>query len=126
VGLLSKHQTLDLTQARERLGYEPRVPLEDGIQAFAAWWKQVGEARYPAARALFITADAGGSNGHRPRVWNAELQRLADNLDYIERGKPHRSEIYRLVNDGEMPPDDHPKTPPLTGELVTHCDSAVP
>jgi nucleoside-diphosphate-sugar epimerase len=40
VGLLSKHQTLDLTQARARLGYEPRVPLEDGIQAFAAWWKQ--------------------------------------------------------------------------------------
>ena len=45
-----------------------------------------------------------------------DLKRLADNLDYIERGKPARSELYRLVNDGEMPPDDHPKTPPLTGE----------
>lgn len=45
-----------------------------------------------------------------------DLKRMADNLDYVERGKPHQSELYRLVNDGEMPPDDHPKTPPLTGE----------
>jgi len=45
-----------------------------------------------------------------------DLKRMADNLDYVERGKAHKSELYRLVNDGEMPPDDHPKTPPLTGE----------
>lgn len=45
-----------------------------------------------------------------------DLKRLADDPEYIERGKPARSELYRLVNDGEMPPDDHPKTPPLTGE----------
>ena len=51
------------------------------VTSIEAWWKQVGEARYPAARVLFITADAGGSNGHRPRVWKAELQRLADKLD---------------------------------------------
>ena len=50
-----------------------------------------------------------------------DLKRLADNLDYIERGKPHRSELYHLVNDGEMPPDDHPKTPPLTGEEKEAC-----
>ena len=45
-----------------------------------AWWKQVGSKRYPDARELFITADAGGSNGYRARVWKAELQRLADKL----------------------------------------------
>ena len=43
-----------------------------------AWWKQVGSPRYPGARELFITADAGGSNSHRSRVWKHELQRVAD------------------------------------------------
>ena len=51
------------------------------VASIAAWWTQVGEKRYPDAREIFITADAGGSNGHRPRVWKAELQRLADKLD---------------------------------------------
>ena len=46
-----------------------------------AWWKQVGEKRYPNARALFITADAGGSNSYRSHVWKFQLQRLADKLD---------------------------------------------
>ncbi len=50
------------------------------VTSIEAWWKQVGEQRYPDAREIFITADAGGSNGHRPRVWKAELQRLADKL----------------------------------------------
>lgn len=45
-----------------------------------AWWKQVGSKRYPDARALYITADAGGSNSYRSRVWKHELQRLADKL----------------------------------------------
>lgn len=45
-----------------------------------------------------------------------DLKRMADNEEYIIRGKPHKSEIFRLVNDGEMPLDDHPKTPPLTGD----------
>lgn len=44
VGLLSKHQTLDITQARDKLGYAPRVSLDAGIQAFAAWWKQENPA----------------------------------------------------------------------------------
>jgi hypothetical protein len=50
------------------------------VTSIEAWWKQVGKSRYPDAREIFITADAGGSNGHRPRVWKAELQRLADKL----------------------------------------------
>ena len=40
----------------------------------------MGAQRYPDARELFITADAGGSNGYRSRVWKAELQRLADKI----------------------------------------------
>lgn len=43
-----------------------------------AWWRQVGSPRYPGAREIFITADAGGSNSYRSRVWKHELQRVAD------------------------------------------------
>ena len=51
------------------------------VTSIEAWWKRMGSKRYPDARELFITADAGGSNGYRSRVWKAELQRLADTLD---------------------------------------------
>jgi hypothetical protein len=50
------------------------------VTTIKTWWKEVGAKRYPDARDLFITADAGGSNGYRARVWKAELQRLADTL----------------------------------------------
>jgi hypothetical protein len=50
------------------------------VTSIAAWWKRMGSKRYPEARDLFITADAGGSNGYRSRVWKVELQRLADEL----------------------------------------------
>ena len=50
------------------------------VVSIEAWWKQVGAKRYPDARELFITADAGGSNGYRSHVWKHELQRVADTL----------------------------------------------
>ena len=50
------------------------------VTTIEAWWKQVGSQRYPKAREIFITADAGGSNGYRSHVWKHELQRLADKL----------------------------------------------
>jgi len=50
------------------------------VTSIEAWWKQVGSKRYPDAREIFITADAGGSNGYRSRVWKHELQRVADKL----------------------------------------------
>jgi Rhodopirellula transposase DDE domain len=51
------------------------------VTTIEAWWKQVGSKRYPTAREIFITADAGGSNGYRSHVWKYELQRVADKLD---------------------------------------------
>ena len=51
------------------------------VTSIEAWWKQVGAKRYKGAREIFITADAGGSNGYRSHVWKHELQRLADKLD---------------------------------------------
>jgi hypothetical protein len=51
------------------------------VTSIEAWWQQVGRKRYPHARAIFITADAGGSNSYRSHVWKYELQRVADKLD---------------------------------------------
>jgi hypothetical protein len=50
------------------------------VSAIRKWWKLMGRKRYPQARHLLITADAGGSNGTRLRLWKLELQKLADEL----------------------------------------------
>jgi hypothetical protein len=42
------------------------------------WWQSMGRARYPNARTLMVTVDAGGSNAYRSRVWTAELAVLAE------------------------------------------------
>jgi len=55
------------------------------VTSIEAWWKQVGSKRYPGAREIFITADAGGSNSYRSHVWKRELQRVADKLDIAIR-----------------------------------------
>ncbi len=55
------------------------------VTSIEAWWRQVGVARYPNASELFITADAGGSNGYRSHVWKQQLQRLADKLNLAIR-----------------------------------------
>lgn len=50
------------------------------VNAIKSWWTQMGRERYPNARTLLITADGGGSNGSRVRLWKVELQKLADEL----------------------------------------------
>jgi hypothetical protein len=50
------------------------------VQTIRRWWQQIGQVRYPAAERLVITADGGGSNGWRLRLWKYELQRLADEI----------------------------------------------
>ena len=59
------------------------VGLDHDTAAFAVasirrWWERTGRRRYPTARRLLISADGGGSNGSRLRLWKWELQRLAD------------------------------------------------
>jgi len=48
------------------------------VASIRQWWKMMGRRAYPDAEQLFITADAGGSNGYRSRAWKHELQRFAD------------------------------------------------
>jgi transposase len=50
------------------------------VNAIRRWWLLMGRVRYPNARSLTITADGGGSNGSRVRLWKIELQNLADEL----------------------------------------------
>src|SRR3954471_12983770 len=50
------------------------------VNAIRRWWQSMGRARYPDARSLLVTADCGGSNGARVRLWKRELQALADEL----------------------------------------------
>ncbi len=62
------------------------VGIDHDTAAFAtnairSWWQLMGRARYPKAKSLLITADGGGSNGSRVRLWKLELQKLADELD---------------------------------------------
>jgi transposase len=51
---------------------------EFAVEAIRRWWRSMGRPAYPQATRLLITADAGGSNGSRLRLWKIELQRLAD------------------------------------------------
>jgi hypothetical protein len=51
------------------------------VNTIRSWWRTMGCRRYPEASALLITADCGGSNGARVRLWKRELQGLADQLD---------------------------------------------
>jgi hypothetical protein len=59
------------------------VGIDHDTAPFAArtigrWWQKMGRPRYPRARRVLITADAGGSNGPRVRLWTWELQQLAN------------------------------------------------
>jgi hypothetical protein len=50
------------------------------VASIRQWWTMMGRRAYPEATTLFITADAGGSNGYRSRTWKQGLQRVADDL----------------------------------------------
>ena len=59
------------------------VGIDHDTARFAAetirrWWQEMGEPLYPEAEELLITADGGGSNGYRVRLWKVAVQALAD------------------------------------------------
>jgi hypothetical protein len=53
---------------------------EFAVAALRGWWRNMGRKVYPKAQELLITADGGGSNGIRNRLWKLMLQRLADEI----------------------------------------------
>jgi len=50
---------------------------EFAVNSIRTWWQQMGKEQYPNAKKILITADGGGSNGSRNRLWKKELQRFA-------------------------------------------------
>jgi len=53
------------------------------VASIRRWWERMGRARYPDANRLMITADAGGSNSYRSRLWKTELARLAADVGLV-------------------------------------------
>jgi len=58
---------------------------EFAVQSIRCWLERMGRQRYPNARELTVTADCGGSNGARVRLWKLELQKLADETGLVIR-----------------------------------------
>jgi hypothetical protein len=53
------------------------------VNAIRLWWQEEGQFRYPRARGLLVTCDAGGSNGHRCRLWKDQLAVLAEETGLV-------------------------------------------
>ncbi|BBO16052.1 ISAzo13 family transposase [Candidatus Brocadia pituitae] len=51
------------------------------VASLRGWWRHEGRTLYPKVTELLITADSGGSNGYRLRLWKRELQKMADEID---------------------------------------------
>ena len=60
------------------------------VESIRSWWYNMGQEKYPDANSLLITADGGGSNGSRNRLWKYEIQKLANEtkLDIAVRHFP--------------------------------------
>jgi hypothetical protein len=54
-----------------------RYTAQSAVNSIRLWLEKMGRERYPAAQRLMITADCGGSNGARVRLWKLELQKFA-------------------------------------------------
>lgn len=73
---------IDLNEAWVSVGVS-KDTAQFSVAAIRQWWIRMGTKRYSQPARLLITADSGGSNGNRNRLWKFELQRLADQLGLI-------------------------------------------
>ena len=107
------------------------------VNTIRTWWTKMGAAQYPSAKELLVTADAGGSNGYRSRVWKAELQRLADDLKlgivvvHFPPGTSkwnkveHRLFSHITMNWRGRPPEDYETIVKLIGSTTTQAGLTV-
>lgn len=56
---------------------------EFAVNSIRSWWCEMGNTKYPRATELLITADCGGSNGYRVRLWKAELQKFTNETGLV-------------------------------------------
>jgi hypothetical protein len=69
------------------------------VESIRRWWNHMGQVCYPQAQALLITADGGGSNASRNRLWKVELQKLADEtglMIYVRHFPPGTSKWNKI------------------------------
>ena len=115
------------------------VGIDHDTAAFAVntirrWHEKVGRERYHTADRLLITADGGGSNGSRVRLWKFELQKLADetglrlqvchyppgtskwNKIGVSRTHPRRTGVWSYTRDGGRPPETGSQV-----QVSNHC-----
>ena len=79
LGKVSPHGVFDVTrnEAMVTVGTDHDTAVF-AVNSIQSWWTAMGQAAYPQAKELLITADGGGSNNPRCRLWRTQLQRLAD------------------------------------------------
>ena len=73
---------IDSNEAWVSIGIS-RDTAEFAVEAIRRWWKRLGKKRYKNPKRILVTADSGGSNGNRNRLWKYELQKLADQTGMI-------------------------------------------
>lgn len=71
---------LQLNQGWVNLGIDSDT-AEFAVESIRRWWNKIGKPKYPNATKLTITADCGGSNSYRNRLWKYELQKLANEIN---------------------------------------------
>ena len=83
LGKVAPYGVYDLTAntGRVNVGIDHDT-AEFAVESIRRWWREMGQPVYPSARRLLITADGGGSNGYRIRLWRRELQKLANDLAF--------------------------------------------
>lgn len=79
-GKVAPYGVYDLTQNNGWVNLGTSADTaEFAVESIKRWWLKMGEITYPDAKKLLITADGGGSNGYRLRLWKKELQQFANN-----------------------------------------------
>lgn len=73
---------IDLNEAGVPIGITHDT-AEFAVASIARWWEKLGRSRYPQAKRLLLTADSGGSNSSRSRLWKVSLQQFADDTGLI-------------------------------------------
>src|SRR6266568_5442651 len=81
---------------------------EFAVASIRCWHDRMGRARYPKARELTITADCGGSNGARVRLWKVELQKLADQTGLVIRKRARYAQLPE-GHPGQQRRDERPR-----------------
>ena len=125
---------------------------EFAVQTIRRWWHEVGRTRYPDAKYLVITADGGGSNGSRVRLWKRELHRLATEIGIeikvhhlppgtskwnkigVSRTHPQGKEVWSYTGDegrplavgSEVQAANHCKLPSSRAMVVNDAEKAGP